>query len=45
LFSTAEREFNARIVAGLRSLGHEVFLPQETEQREMSPRDIFASDV
>jgi nucleoside 2-deoxyribosyltransferase len=45
LFSTAEREFNARVTARLRELGHEVWLPQEMEQREMSARDIFAKDV
>jgi nucleoside 2-deoxyribosyltransferase len=45
LFSTAEREFNARVTARLRELGHEVWLPQESEQREMSPREIFAKDV
>ena len=45
LFTTAEREFNARIAARLRELGHEIWLPQEIEQREASARDIFAKDV
>jgi nucleoside 2-deoxyribosyltransferase len=45
LFTAAERAFNARLAARLRELGHEVFLPQETEQRSMSARQIFTSDV
>ena len=31
LFTTAERDFNAALAAGLRALGHEVWLPQESE--------------
>jgi nucleoside 2-deoxyribosyltransferase len=45
LFSTAEREFNARLAALLRQSGHEVWLPQESEQRSMTARQIFAKDV
>lgn len=45
LFSTAERDFNAELAKLLRATGHEVFLPQESEQGSMSPRQIFESDV
>jgi nucleoside 2-deoxyribosyltransferase len=45
LFTTAEREFNAALASALRACGHEVFLPQETEQRSMTAREIFLSDV
>jgi len=45
LFSTAEREFNARLAALLREKGHDVWLPQESEQRSMTARQIFDKDV
>ena len=45
LFSTAEREFNARLAQLLRAKGHEVWLPQESEQRSMSAKQIFEKDV
>jgi nucleoside 2-deoxyribosyltransferase len=45
LFTTAEREFNARLAKLLRDKGHEVWLPQESEQRSMTARQIFAKDV
>jgi nucleoside 2-deoxyribosyltransferase len=45
LFSTAERDFNAQLTARLRALGHEIFLPQESEQGAMTAREIFQSDV
>jgi nucleoside 2-deoxyribosyltransferase len=45
LFTTAERDFNAAVVAGLRKLGHDVFLPQEQEQRDATAEKIFRSDV
>jgi nucleoside 2-deoxyribosyltransferase len=45
LFTTAEREFNDRLARELRQCGHEVWLPQESEQRTMTPRQIFATDV
>ena len=45
LFSTAEREFNARLAALLRGMSHEVWVPQESEQRSMTAREIFETDV
>jgi len=45
LFSTAEREFNARLAHLLREKGHDVCLPQEVEQRAMSAKEIFTRDV
>jgi nucleoside 2-deoxyribosyltransferase len=45
LFTTAERAFNDRLAQALRECGHQVFLPQESERRSMTPRQIFLSDV
>jgi nucleoside 2-deoxyribosyltransferase len=45
LFSTAELAFNRELASLLRQRGHEVFLPQEHEQRKDLPAEIFASDV
>src|ERR1035437_1895210 len=45
LFSTAECDFNRLRAEQLRLRGHEVFLPQEHEQRSDRPNLIFASDV
>jgi nucleoside 2-deoxyribosyltransferase len=45
LFTTAERMFNEKLTRLLRDFGHEVFLPQETEQRSATSRRIFESDV
>jgi nucleoside 2-deoxyribosyltransferase len=45
LFSTAERDFNDGLARGLRQRGHEVWLPQENEQRSKSAREIFTEDV
>lgn len=45
LFSTAERDFNSALAALLRAAGHEVFLPQECEQRDATARTIFLGDV
>lgn len=45
LFSTAERDFNARLAQLLRDVGHEVWLPQESEQTSMTPAQIFEEDV
>ena len=44
LFTSAERTWNAEIAAGLRTGGHEVFLPQEQEGEKDGP-GIFATDV
>jgi nucleoside 2-deoxyribosyltransferase len=45
LFSTAERDFNARLAEKLREKKHEVWLPQESEQATMTPKQIFDVDV
>jgi nucleoside 2-deoxyribosyltransferase len=45
LFTTAERMFNKTFAELLGDFGHEVFLPQETEQRNAIGRKIFESDV
>ena len=45
LFNTAERDFNKMVATHLREMGHEVFLPQETEQRDTTSRKIFLGDV
>lgn len=45
LFNTAERDFNKMVATHLREMGHEVFLPQETEQRDTTSREIFLGDV
>jgi nucleoside 2-deoxyribosyltransferase len=45
LFSTAELAFNRELAGLLRARGHEIFLPQEHEQRKDLPRAIFESDV
>jgi nucleoside 2-deoxyribosyltransferase len=45
LFSTAELAFNRELASLLRQQGHEVFLPQEHEQRKDLPAAIFASDL
>jgi nucleoside 2-deoxyribosyltransferase len=45
LFSTAERDFNARLAQLLREKRHEVFLPQESEQGSMTAKQIFDEDV
>ena len=43
LFSTAEREFNARLAALLRAAGHEIWLPQERQGRTAG--ETFKIDV
>jgi nucleoside 2-deoxyribosyltransferase len=45
LFSTAELAFNRELASLLRKLGHDVFLPQEHEQRKDLPAAIFESDL
>lgn len=45
LFTVGERDFNARLAALLREAKHVVFVPQESEQRRMTARQIFESDV
>ena len=45
LFTVAERDFNARLAARLRAAGHEVFVPQDVEQRSATARQIFDGDV
>ena len=45
LFSTAEQEFNSRLAGLLRESGHEVWLPQEEEQRDKTAAEIFRKDV
>jgi len=45
LFSTGERDFNARLAGLLRERKLAVFLPQESEQNSMNPRQIFEEDV
>ncbi len=45
LFTVAERDFNARVTGLLREAGHEVWLPQESEQRLMTAKQIFENDV
>jgi nucleoside 2-deoxyribosyltransferase len=45
LFTTAERDFNARLADRLRHLGHEVWLPQEHEQRSAGAKEIFLKDI
>jgi len=45
LFSAAERTFNNELTRLLRNKGHEVWLPQELEQRTMTAKQIFNKDV
>ncbi len=45
LFTTPERDFNDRLAAMLRSLGHEVFLPQEHPASASTGEAIFSKDV
>ncbi len=45
LFTTAEREFNARLAKRLRALGHDVFVPQENLASERTGKQIFLKDL
>ena len=44
LFTAAERDWNAALVAAIRAAGHEVYVPQENEPGRTAP-EIFAVDV
>ena len=43
LFTWGEREQNKAVASGLRALGHEVFVPQENEQRDQCSCHAAAS--
>lgn len=45
LFTRPEREWNAALAAGLRSAGHEVFLPQESQAPNPTAQQIFERDI
>jgi nucleoside 2-deoxyribosyltransferase len=45
LFSIAERHLNKELARLLRDKKHEVWLPQEFEQRTMTAKEIFVKDV
>ena len=45
LFSAAERGFNLVLAGALKAAGHEVWLPQEHEPRELSAAAIFREDL
>lgn len=45
LFTTPERDFNAQLATRLRSVGHEVFLPQEHPAPELTGTAIFRKDL
>jgi nucleoside 2-deoxyribosyltransferase len=45
LFTTPEREWNARLAAQLEAAGHEVFLPQAHEAPEPTGHAIFRKDL
>ena len=45
LFTTPEREFNARLATRLRTAGHEVFLPQEHPASPQTGNAIFLKDL
>ena len=45
LFSAAEREFNTKVANLLRESGHEVWLPQDHEQRHKSATEVFQKDL
>jgi nucleoside 2-deoxyribosyltransferase len=44
-FTTPEREFNAQLATRLRSLGHELFVPQEHPAPEPTGTAIFNKDL
>jgi nucleoside 2-deoxyribosyltransferase len=45
LFTTPERDFNARLATSLRMAGHEVFLPQEHPAPTPTGEAIFQKDL
>lgn len=45
LFTAAERAFNQELRERLESLGHECWLPQEIESRDLGAESIFCQDV
>jgi nucleoside 2-deoxyribosyltransferase len=45
LFTTGERDFNDGLARRLRQFGHEVWLPQEHEQRSKTAEEVFKKDV
>lgn len=45
LFTAAEREFNLRLKDLLSAAGHQIWLPQEKEPRELTGAAIFQRDV
>jgi nucleoside 2-deoxyribosyltransferase len=45
LFTWGEREQNKQVAEELRRRGHEVFVPQEQEQKAATARAIFRADI
>ena len=45
LFTTPERDFNDRLAAMLRALGHEIFVPQEHPAAAPTGEAIFSKDL
>jgi nucleoside 2-deoxyribosyltransferase len=45
LFTTAERDWNARVAQHLRRSGIHVWLPQELETRTSTAKSVFLADV
>lgn len=45
LFTTPERDWNARLAARLMAAGHDVFLPQANPATEPTGRAIFLKDL
>ncbi len=45
LFTTPERDFNERLATVLRTLGHEVFIPQEHPASAPTGEAIFCKDL
>jgi nucleoside 2-deoxyribosyltransferase len=45
LFTAAEIDFNAALAGMIREAGHNVFLPQESENKERRVEEIFRSDI